>query len=517
MNDFKKIRVCLVNAPVLGVLEPWYDTPDFVRTGLAYLAGYLRQFEGFEISIIDAKFEQLSFEEAIARIVSHSPDVIGFTAFTNEIKPAAYLAAKIKRLIPDTLTVIGGVHVTAIPEKTMEEFPFFDIGVIGEGELTFYELCQQVRIGEMNLSNVDGLILREKNQLVKTKVRNRIVDQDSIPTPAWDLLPRADTYYIQSERGCPLACIFCMNPNGKVARKRSVDNVITEMNLIIDTYHPKRITFGDELFTIDMDRAKELLDAMIKYNIGMRVKWDVQTHVQYLDQDLFAKFKLANVDRVEIGIETGDDEALRKMGKGITMQKISNAVELGQKNGVNIGTFFLFGQPDETIHTLNKTIDLAVKINPTLPMFGIMTPYPGTKVAKLAAEGKGGYKLLTTNWDEYNKQLGGAMEFANLTRKQIEWMQAKAYLKVYLFNLRFKDLFFFILEYYRAGITLLKKMISGQNSLNQYFTKKPTDYDLVLNTRESSHSDFLLDSYDSWNEYQTQSATMVKKQNLVKA
>jgi len=132
----------------------------------------------------------------------------------------------------------------------------------------------------------------------------------------------------------------------------------------------------------------------------------------------------------------------------------------------------LFSQPDETIHTHNKTINLAVKINPPLPIFSIMTPYSGTKVAKIAAEGNGGYKLLTTNRDEYNKQLGGAMKFANLTRKQIEWMQAKAYLKVYLFNLRFKDLFFLILEYYRAGITLLKKMLSGQNSLNQYFTKK---------------------------------------------
>ena len=86
----------MINPPVLTVFEPWYDTPDFVRTGLAYIAGYLRQFDGYDISIIDAKFERLNFEQVRERVREIDPDVVGLTAFTNEIKPAGYLAAHIK-------------------------------------------------------------------------------------------------------------------------------------------------------------------------------------------------------------------------------------------------------------------------------------------------------------------------------------------------------------------------------------------------------------------------------------
>src|SRR5690606_3037131 len=157
-SSSKPLRVLLVNPPVIGVLEPWYDTPDFGRTGLAYLAGYLRQFDGFEIKIIDAKFERLNFEQTLEQLDEFKPDVVGLTAFTNEIKPAAYLAARIKKYNRDITTVIGGVHVTALPEETLNEFPYFDIGVVGEGEITFHELCEALR-KNIPVSDIQGLVI----------------------------------------------------------------------------------------------------------------------------------------------------------------------------------------------------------------------------------------------------------------------------------------------------------------------------------------------------------------------
>eukprot|EP01038_Epipyxis_sp_PR26KG_P003809 gene3809-5451_t len=150
-------RVCLVNPPVISVLEPWYDTPAFGRTALAYLAGYLRQYEGFSIHIIDAKFERLTFEQVRARLKELNPQLVGFTAFTNEIKPAAYQAALLKMDLPDVVTVVGGPHVTALPKETLGEFTSFDLGVVGEGEVTFYELCDALRKGT-SLQAVAGLV-----------------------------------------------------------------------------------------------------------------------------------------------------------------------------------------------------------------------------------------------------------------------------------------------------------------------------------------------------------------------
>ncbi len=504
-----KFSVCLINPPVLAVIEPWYDRPDFGRTGLAYLAGFLRQYEEYEVSIIDAKFEQLDFHGVLSRVLELNPDIIGYTAFTNEIKPAAYMAGLIKSKLPNIVNIIGGVHVTAIPRQTLEEFPSFDFGVIGEGEVTLYELCEAVRL-DLDLTKVNGIIYRKDAQHILTPSRDRISDQDSIPLPAWDLLPPAKTYYVQSIRGCPFNCLFCMNPNGKIARLRSVENVIAELNLIIEKYQPERISFGDELFSVNIERTKALLIAMANNQIGEKVKWDVQTHVNYVNDEIFELFKKANVERVELGIETGDELKLKKMGKGTSLNDIISACNSAKKIGVKIGIFLLFGQPNETVESINKTINIAAKINPEIPMFGLMTPYPGTEIARYAANNEFGYRLLSTDWDEYNKQIGGALEFANLNRRQIEWLQIKAYLIVYLKNYRIKDLLQLIWEYRGGAWEVFKKVIFNKSSLDEV-VKKPTDYEEIIASEKKITPEVLVSARSDWKEYQQKSMKQLKK------
>ena len=460
------LRVLLVNPPVFRVEEPWYDTPNFVRPGLAYLAGYLRQYPGFEIKIIDCKFERKNFEEALERILEFKPDVLGLGAFTNEIKPSAYLAKMIKDKLPDTIIVIGGVHVTALPLQTLEEFPYFDIGVIGEGEVTFYELCTAIR-DRKPFNKINGLSFRIGSIIEVTSPRERILDQNSIPFPAWDLLPRAQDYIIMSLRGCPFNCVFCMNPNGRVARKRSIGNVIEEMEMLIEKYHPKDLVFGDELFSVDMDRTKELLNAMMEHDIHKKASWWAQTHVRFVNYELLDLAKKSNCSMMGMGIETGDEEKLKSLGKGTNIKMILNASKAARKAKLPINTYFIIGQPNETVESIKKTINLAIEMNPDLPIFGIMSPYPGTEIAKLAASGEAGYRLITTDWDEYNKQIGGALEFANLTVRQIEKMQIMAYTKVFLYNHRYVDFIKFVWHYRKGAWSVLKKVL-GLKRKNKY-------------------------------------------------
>ncbi len=503
-------RVLLVNPPVLGVFEPWYDTPDFGRVGLAYLAGWLRKFPGFEIRILDAKFERKDFSETLAEILQWKPDLIGFTAFTNEIKPAAYLAALLKKANPGIVTVIGGVHVTALPVQTMMEFPSFDFGVAGEGEITFQELCIAIR-DKQELKAIPGILFRDGGKIIETSLRFRIQNQDDIPWPAWDLMPRAKTYFVHSLRGCPFHCSFCMNPNGRIARQRGVNDVIAEIEWIIETYHPKRISFGDELFSVDMERTHRLLDEMIAKGIGKMVEWDIQTHVAYVDEDILRKMKTAGIKRVELGIETGDDATLKSMGKGTNRAQILAAREAARKAGVSIGTFFILGHPGESRETIRKTVDLAVKMNPDLPMFGIMVPYPGTEVSRLAAEGKGGYRLLSTDWDEYNKQLGGALEFGGLSRKQIEKIQIWAYIRIFLFNFRFLDLAGFTWEYRKGAWSVLRKLFRKDSSLSNMLNK-PLDYDSTFEKGAPMDPAGLVRAREVWKEIQKEEMVESKKQ-----
>jgi len=160
-----------------------------------------------------------------------------------------------------------------------------------------------------------------------------------------------------------------------------------------------------------------------------------------------------------MGIETGDEEKLKSMGKGTNIKMILNAAKAARKAKLPINTFFIIGQPNETVKSIKKTINLAIEINPNLPVFGIMSPYPGTEIAKLAASGEAGYRLVTTDWDEYNKQIGGALEFANLTRRQIEKMQVMAYTKVFLCNHRYVDFIKFVWHYRRGAWFILMKAL----------------------------------------------------------
>lgn len=512
------LKICLVNPPVLAVLEPWYDEPDFPRTALACLAAYIENIENVEVSIIDAKFEKLNFEETLNKIVSINPNIIGFTAFTNEIKPAAYLAYKLKEILPNIITLIGGVHVTAVPQQSLKEFPCFDIVVVGEGESPLKELClYYLGIGVKNLSQIKGLCFQIDEKIEYTGQADRILDLDTLPLPAWHLFKAADTYFVQTLRGCPFNCQFCMNPNGQVARKRCVEKVIEELNYLINTYKPKHISFGDELFSVDMKRTHELLDAMIAHKIGEKVSWDVQTHVKFVDQEMFFKFKKAKVERVEIGVETGDVDIMKKMGKGISMSKIMEAYKFAKIAKVPIGTFFIIGQPNESVDSIHKTIELAVKLNPDLPMFGLMTPYPGTEVARLAAKNEGGYLLKTTDWDNYSKQLGGALEFANLTKREIEWLQIKAYFSVFLRNYRFLDFIKLIWEYRTGAYQVLKKFLLGKKDV-QSKSSKPKDYDAYFyNSQQIASNDFII-AREKWEEKQKEEIQRTRKEmpNLFK-
>lgn len=455
-----RLKVLLINAPPFEVVEPWYDRPSFGRHGLACLAGHLRAHAEVDLRIIDAKLERLSFEEVAARARALLPELIGLTAFTNEIAAVAHLASLLKRALPSATVLIGGVHVTSLPERTLREFPSFDLGCIGEGEHTLVDVVRALQDGTP-LREVPGLVVRgDEGEPHRTPPRPSTLDLDTLSPPAWDLFPRADEYWVMTQRGCPYACRFCMNPNGRLPRQRSVPRVLSEIELILDRYRPRKLWFADEIFTVDMERSHRLLEALIEQRVGERVEWWAETHVNFVDDALFAAMRRAGCTECGLGIESGDEQTLQALGKGTKVEGIVAAFESARRAGIKTIGFFVFGHPDETRQSLRATIDLAVRVNPTIPIFGVMVPYPGTEVARLAALGQAGYRLKTDDWSAYNKQVGGALEFAGLSRKQIEALQLWAYVKVFLMNGRLRELGALAWERRTTGLRVLSKILS---------------------------------------------------------
>lgn len=452
------MRVLLVNPPPHQRVDQ-YDTPDFARLGLLYLAARARRERGVEVGFVDAKLLRLDDAAVLGRVRAFRPDLVGLTAFTNEIKPAARIARAVKALSPSIFTIVGGPHVSALPEATLREFPAFDAGALGEGEETFAALLGALAAGRA-ASSVAGLVVREGEE-VRTTARRDPPELDALPPPAWDLAPPQRRYLYMTQRGCPYACTFCQNPNGRRVRQHGVERVVAELDEIARR-RPDEVILCDEIFTVDRERTHRLLDAMIAAGLGRRLRFWAQTHVNTVDRELFRKLRAAGCYRCALGIETGDDEQMRAMRKGASRRRVIEARRAAAEAGLPVEGLFIIGHPGETWASARRTIGFAVELNPDTPIFSTMVPYPGTRVGELARRGEQGYRLLSTDWNDYTNQIGDSLALDGLTRRQIEALQMMGYLEVFLANRRFGDLARFAWRYRSEGLAVVEKLLLGR-------------------------------------------------------
>lgn len=459
--------------PPAEVVSEKKDTPTYQHVGLGYLAAVLKK-QGIDVSVVDAKLDRLDFGQTIKRIMDLNPGMVGITAMTHEIKLAAALAEEIRKLSPDTFIALGGVHVTALPEETLKKNEAFDIGVMGEGEMLLPELVRLVEKGGRDFSGLTGVAFRKDGQVVISGASGRIEELDELPFPAWELFPRAGDYIIVTSRGCPYSCIFCMQASGKRVRRRSAPNVVAEMENALALKKPNRFMFFDETFALDKKRVHDICDLLIKKRLNKKIKWSATTRVDSVDKELLQKMKDAGCDHIEFGVESGNEEVLKKIKKGITIEQAVNAVKIAKDLDLHTEIGFILGHPDETAETAYQTIYLASRLNTNYVQLGIMVPYPGTEVAEMAQKGLGGYKLLSHNWSDYNKQLGNALELKNLSRKDLERIQFAGYLKLFIFNRRYKDLFLFLIDFHREAFAFIR------NYFRKGKTVKPSSVNLAL-------------------------------------
>ncbi len=444
------MRVLLINPPKLTKLTERVSYVHEPHHGLGYIASYLRQ-NGADVSIIDAQAEQLLLDELETRIRDVSPDIIGITAPTFLIKSAHDAARIIKEIDKNIITVIGGYHATAMPGQTLREFPHFDLLVHGEGELPFLNLINAIR-DKRGFESVKGIAYRNGNDVVVNPPSEVIFDLDTLPFPAWDLfkLGRYHAHYskktdflelpISTSRGCVSRCITCARVTGVRVRQRSIHSVIREMKKMIDEFNAKRFVFMDETFTINMKRAGELCDAMIESGLNKKIEWLCQTRVDRVNPELLKKMRSAGCFLIAYGIESGNQEILNKMKKGTTVEHAVNAVKWAKAAGLTVDTFFILGLPHETEATINQTIKFAIKLDPDYANFFITVPYPGTELYEMAKTGDGGLNTLTGDWDMYGWQMGSAAELKQVSRKKLEALQLKAYIRFYLRPTKLKNM-----------------------------------------------------------------------------
>ncbi|MFH1202730.1 MAG: radical SAM protein [Candidatus Omnitrophota bacterium] len=401
------LKICLIDPPVstgclVGNTRSMKSVVNVIPAlGLAYLGAVLKK-QGYEVRIIDCSIG-ISEKELINTLIKDKPDVVGLTGTTVAFESMKNCAEDIKKHLPDTTIIIGGAHLSAMPIETMQ-FPCFDIGVIGEGEVTLLELLKRVEDKRTSdLDDINGIVYRKNGQIIKTNPREHIKDLDTLPFPARHLLPPLSTYrptpasyrklplgVLITTRGCPSKCTFCdRGVFGSTYRERSAGNVIDEMEELVYKFGAKELRFFDDTFTLNHKRVLELC-AKIKER-RLRVSWTCLTKVTNISLDMFKAMKEAGCWQVLFGLESGDDRMLKLLNKGNTVKQNEMAVRLAHNAGLSVRADFIVGTPGETLESLRRTLDFAIRVKVDYAHFNKFVPFPGTELYGMLK--KDGYKF----------------------------------------------------------------------------------------------------------------------------
>ena len=445
----------LLASPESGV----WNSRKHIHMGLGYLAGALLA-HGYQVDIWDASIEE-EFENFDTFLSRNAYDVVGLSAPTPLIVSAWEAAAVAKKR--GAVTILGGPHLTLMPHESMEK-DAVDLVVRGEAENTIIEIVDALAkdsgqaqgdklprlFSKAAMGDIPGLSWRdEAGKIQHNPDRPLEEDLDAIPFPAHHLFkierytnlnpltdglnPHARAYTIVTSRGCPYKCTYCSKPiTGNTWRPRSVENVIAEWRWLVEDLGATEIGVTDDIWNMDPARAKELCQALIDNKLN-HVPW-VTIHgmkVNRTDLELFQLMKAAGCKRVGFGIESGDDEVLRKViKKGQTVQMVRNAVRWAKQAKLQTMGFFIYGMPGETEETMEKTTQLALELNPDLAHFLMATPFPGTEMWDLLQEAG----LVTPgNWDQLAIQEDKALfTYGSLPAEVVERKWHEAHRRFYL-------------------------------------------------------------------------------------
>jgi radical SAM superfamily enzyme YgiQ (UPF0313 family) len=408
------------------LLEPpyvfWDRAMDRIRDGeesvtgwgVLVLAAVARQ-RGHEVFIVDAKGGGITLEQATAQVAALAPDVLGISATTISINNGARIAAAVKAVLPHVTTVVGGPHVSAVPEATLAAFPEFDYGISGEGEIAFFALLDALASGTPT-RDILGVVGRDASGAVHASCRAPYLDDlDSLPFPAWDVLgdafphrfgPSIFNYRctpvatLVTSRGCPFSCTFCdRSTSGKLGRYHSVEYVM-EMCRMLAARGARHVIFYDDLFTVKKKRVIELCEALVRAKLPFT--WSCNSHPNLLDLDTMKLMKRAGCWQIAYGVESGSQRVLNVVKHEVKLPRLRETLRMTRAAGIRAKGYLMIGHPTEDLESLEETRTFLAECDLDVAQVTKFTPYPGTPAYPNIDQ----YGAFTEDWERMN-----AMQF----------------------------------------------------------------------------------------------------------
>jgi anaerobic magnesium-protoporphyrin IX monomethyl ester cyclase len=362
----------------------------YPHLGICYIAAVLRK-NNFKVEIIDLNVERFSNHELIDMIQNTNPDLIGISNMTFTFLQALDLARQIKLNLSIPI-IFGGNHVSIYPREVISH-DCIDIGIIGEGEVTFLEIAnflkdKRLKDSYLDLEKIKGIVFKTGERIVVTQPREFISNLDELPFPAVDLL-KFKKYYgcnlampymtMVTARGCPYDCSFCSKyPWGQQVRYNSAKRVVDEIEYLVKGMGIRAIDFFDDTFIFKKSRVEEMSDLIGERKIGF--EFGITTRVNTVNKEILRKLKLMGCKTIAYGVESGDPGVLERIDKNITTEQIKAAFQWTEEAGINTVGFFMVGNPLETEKEIKNTIRLIKDINADYFIANALVPYPGSRL-----------------------------------------------------------------------------------------------------------------------------------------
>ncbi len=433
----EKKRILLVNPPFEKIYEKTTIkgvAPSTPPLGLACIGGGLLE-NGHKVKLFDFNLD--STDKFINILITFAPDFLGITFVTPLIREAQKISKLAKKINEKIIVVGGGPHCSSFPESSLKEASL-DIGVIGEGDFIFNEI-----VAGKTLSQLKGVVYRNEEEILVNERSDFIQDLDSLPFPAYSLyekekykLPPAiskknPVAWIETSRGCVFGCTYCNKSSfGKTFRIKSPERVIEEIKRIKNAGF-QEVHILDDGFTTNIKRVKIICDLLIESK--MNICWSTLTgiRVDRVDFELLAKMREAGCYRVYFGIESGNQDIINKIKKGIRIEQVINAVTWAKLAKLEVAGYFMIGLPGETEKTMQDTINFAKSLNLDMAKVGITIPLPATEMFyELDKLGR----IRTLDWEKFKfySPPSTIYEHQNLSWSTIERYYVKFYREVYL-------------------------------------------------------------------------------------
>jgi anaerobic magnesium-protoporphyrin IX monomethyl ester cyclase len=313
------------------------------------------------------------------------PEVIGFSCYSINMSSTARIIDILKnRYRVNIPIVVGGIHPSSVPIEVLERIPGIDYVVIGEGEETIVELLESISWNLAGIEKVRGISYRHNGTIRMNESRPLVSDLSRLPISDFQYAGTAyRNYVIMTSRGCPFNCHYCSSKvmYGRQVRYRPVDDVIREIELLRNKTGIKHVRFGDDTFTLRKDHMLALHAAMKRQSIT-DMHYSAGSRIDTIDNEKLEIMKDMGVRFVTLGVETGSQEIMQAIDKGICIDDVVPTVKMINDEGINTMTYFIINHPMETVKDMHATVSLIKELlgkckhNQISVNTGI--PYPAT-------------------------------------------------------------------------------------------------------------------------------------------